>query len=259
MHIVSEDVLVHLALLQTMIGLVRSCSLTSIELAGPDAGGCRSDDLEALGDLSLALAILAVSTDIVAVSIRNLNVPSGSLVLRGAASYEELLDNDDDAPAAINQSLLVFDHPGLDLGTDLTRLLQELTHDNRRRFALPDAFFKGAARSFGGQAIHAPDVGDEIAKRLIPETGPRQDELRLALLNTTSYRAAMTGRSGEFKNELFKLIDGRKTGAIHTLRRMMLDAHVGLTEQHLEAVWQHASERGVELPDLPVQWLPPDR
>ena len=137
--------------------------------------------------------------------------------------------------------------------------IRDLIRGNRARFAFPDRFFKSAAGSFGDQVINAGEMGTEIAKLLIPEEGTRQDELTLALINTTSYRAAVTGRSDEFRNELFKLIDTRQTGAIHTLRQMMLEAHVGLTEQHLEQVWQRARGRGVNLPDLPVQWLPPKR
>ena len=260
--VASDDCDVHFAVVDTIVTIHESCLLASLELAGCDPAVFKTNEFNQMRMQVFwsDLAKLACLTGIVAVSVRDLSFPSDPDTFTFAVDW--LLaptTNWVDDPIPLNQSLLVFDHPGLDLGPELTRRFQELTHDNRKRFALPDAFFKGAARSFGGQEIRAPDMGAEIAKYLIPETGPRQDELRLALLNTTSYRAAMTGRSDEFRNELFKLIDGRKTGGIHTLRQMMLDAHVGLTEEHLEQVWRRARERGVELPDLPLQWLPPDR
>jgi len=256
---VSDEIRVHAEFVNTMVDLLSSCSLEVLELAGSDSTGLRSQGVDVETRLWVDLAILAVSTDIVAISIRDLNIPLDGCYLRGALQWIQDPSDHGDAPTPLNKRLLVFDHPGLDLGTELTDRFQELTHDNRTRFAFPDKFFKSAASSFGGQVIHAEEMGEEVAKHLIPEVGTRQDELRLALLNTTSYRVATTGRSEEFRNELFKLIDSRQTGAIHTLRQMMLEAHVGLTEQHLEQVWQRARERGVDLPDLPVQWLPPDR
>jgi len=267
--IVSSTLDHHTSLLGYIVTHCHACSLASLELAGSDSQAldlCEENEEDFWLNL---LQTVLLTPDIVALRLNNLNLPTDSeeslynaihwiqkpfVYCSGSAPTK--------VPALLNQSLLVFD-PGLDLPPEVTGPIRDLIHGNRARFAFPDRFFKSAASSFGDQVINgvinAGEMGEEIAKHLIPEEGTRQDELTLALLNTTSYRAAVTSRSEEFRNELFKLIDTHQTGAIHTLRQMMLEAHVGLIEEHLEQVWQRARERGVDLPDLPVQWLPPDR
>jgi len=203
------------------------------------------------------LARLACLTNIVAISIRDLALPSNGATLERAAQWmRQPQVGEQDAPP--NPSLLVLDHPGIDLGPDLTNQFRRLTHKNRIqfRFVSNRGFMEGAGGSFAHQTFGATEVGVRIAEHLVSgETGDLRALVSLALVNRTTHREAVTGRSDEFRNELFRLIDGRKTGAIHALRQMMLEARVGLTAQHLDQVRLRARERGVEhlLPALPQQ------